>query len=238
MCISLFAENNNTKGYPILTMSRDDEMCQHFYKIFYDDMHQHNGYMPELHKEFMDVPWEKINVVSELHTIYESKTAKIDINNDSKKEFILLLRSSGYSGSYWYESIEGLRWFDLNKSTLLRGKVIEPHTLNDLLGRPIKWLNTNSTLELFEFPMYASPKHIIKDYYVKNYPLMNLDYEGLRIATYKDNYYLVFFGLRSEIDYAPKSKVNKKIKDKTIIVISRYTPTNERQDVCYYLTVK
>ncbi len=92
-----------------------------------------------------------------------------------------------------------------------------------------------TSVELKELPLIVVE---MGDLNLSSYQNMILDYEGLRIATYKDNYYLVFFGLNSFIDYAPKSKVNKKIKDKTIIVISRYTPTNERQDVCYYLTVK
>ena len=231
---TLFAEN--TKGYPVLTMSKDDGMCRHFFEIFYDDMHRHNGYMPELHKEFTDVPWKKADVSSRSHIMNDVKTAQIDINNDGKKEFVFFRDYSAYAGKYWYEQIESIQWFDLTKSELVQSKIDEQNGLMDQLGKPMQFVQTfHSFLEMKELPKIDVK---MGDLHLTSYQNINLDYEGLRIAKYKEKYYLVFFGLNHFIDYNPKSKVDKKIKDKTIIVISRYTPKNERQDVCYYFTVK
>ena len=203
----------NTKGYPILTMSKDDEMCRHFYQLFYDDMHRYDGYMPHLHKEFSDVPWEQADVSSAWHLMGEVKTAQIDINNNGKKEFVLFRDYSAFSGKYWYETIESIRWYDLSKKELLKGKIEEQNELMKQLGDPMYFVQTFQTsLKLTELPPRS--KEMLFGELSTYYSSAILDYQGIRIAKYKERYYLVFFGLNKFIDYDPKSQIDKKSKIK------------------------
>lgn len=84
----------------ILIMSKDDNVCQHMLNLYNSDLKKYGEVRYEKHKEFNWIKWEdktfklqQVGGLSQQPEIKNAQVAVFDINNDSKNEVIVYIKS-------------------------------------------------------------------------------------------------------------------------------------------------
>ena len=101
----------------LLTMSKDDNVCQHMYKVFNGDMHSKGKLVFEDHKEFNWLKWDKKLDFIEPFGNYVGDY--FDINNDGKKEVVAFSRKR-----FDLKWDEGLYYFSMDLKNNISGKKV------------------------------------------------------------------------------------------------------------------
>jgi hypothetical protein len=223
MIFSLICSTTALADSYLLTMSKDDQVCQHMFKLlFFENMAQTGKLELEKHEEFNIIKWvkQKYNIEQFGDWHYG---AEFDINNDGKDEVVI------FENKRTDPNVDdNLVYFPLSMKEKMTGSntfAWSPEVYNKhiFLGK------SHYLYSLKEYPPYSQELRHGK-ILTKNYPVLGAPY--IRPFVLNSKYYIALIG-----SIHNETRHSDTINDKDSVVIQQFTQENETEDICYYIKI-